>query len=297
MQVFKKKTAGPSLILLLLSACLAAVLAACGGLPVQTGDTGSGNPISLTPSGSSPQGAVIALKHDPTGTSDLSWDPKEGTLSVKVELTGLAPNSTHAAHIHAGVCGANGAIVYPLTPIVADAKGAATTETKIEHVKNGIPAQGWYINVHNGTSMAAIEDRPIACGNVSNPSASQNDEQTVHVTLSGTSAPNESASGQAQLGTDNGKTTLKITLSGLEPNSSHIAHIHAGSCEAQGAVLVTLSPVVADAKGNGTSVTTLDHLPSSPNGMYINVHTGSTMAQLSQSVLFNPIACGNVSLS
>jgi len=218
---------------------------------------------------------------------------------VKIRVTGLAPSSSHAAHIHAGTCAADGAIVYPLNPVVADAKGDASSETTIANVQNGIPASGWYINIHNGLQMTAIEHMPIACANIShaNTSTKNNEVQNIHVTLGGSIAPNESASGTAALSLVNSKLALKITLTGLQPNSTHIAHIHFGSCDAQGPIAVMLNPVVADAQGNGTSITPINNLPSSAKGLYVNVHLGSAMSQLSQSVYFDPIACGNMQVS
>ncbi len=278
-----------NLILPILSACFLLLLAACSDPSGGTGTTAPNPPNNV-----SAQAVVATLKHSPIGTTELSWNPEDQKLTVKISLTGLAPNSSHAAHIHAGTCAADGAIVYPLNTIVANAEGAASSETTIEHVKNGIPASGWYINIHNGTTMAAIEHMPIACGNISNSNTSTKEKQEAHVVLGNSIAPNESASGQAELATENGKVTLKITLAGLVPNSKHIAHIHAGSCEEQGAVVVMLNPVVADAQGNGTSVTTIEKVPSTAKGLYVNVHMGGTMDQLKQSAFFNPIACGNL---
>jgi hypothetical protein len=278
----------PSFALILFSVCSVALLAACGGTVTVT----SSSPFATNAANS--QAIVATLKHDPTGTADLSWNSKDHQLTVKIALTGLAPGSSHAAHIHAGNCSVDGAVVYPLNTVVADAKGDAVSVTTINNVANGIPASGWYVNVHNGTGKAALDDRPIACGNIANSVTSKNSEQTVHVTLGGTVAPNESASGQAVITTANGKLTLKITLSGLQPDSVHAAHIHAGSCAAQGAVVVMLNPVVADAHGIGTSITTLKKLPTSSGGLYVNVHTGASMSQLAQPTLFNPIACGNL---
>ncbi len=244
-------------------------------------------------SGQNSKSVVILLKHSPVGTTELLWDPDSHKLDVKISLTGLAPKSSHAAHIHAGSCAADGAVIYPLQPVVADAKGVGSSETTIENIQNGIPMKGWYINVHNGLLMSPLEHRAISCGNITNTDTSKGKPQSVSVTMMGALAPNESANGQAELSSTNGKLTLKIVLSGLEPNSIHIAHIHDGSCEAQGPVLVMLKPIVADSQGNGTSVTTFDHLPTPKVGLYVNVHTGATMADLARPTLFNPIACGN----
>ncbi|HEY4036023.1 MAG TPA: CHRD domain-containing protein [Ktedonobacteraceae bacterium] len=252
------------------------------------------NPPSSTPA--LPTQAQVTLNHSPVGTSDLTWDTANQTLTVKVALSGLAPSSTHPEHIHAGDCKGMGAILYTLKPLVANSVGVGTSETTIAGVKDGIPASGWNINVHNGPNLSPdIQFAPIACANITNSTTSTKNNQSVHVTLGGTTAANELASGTAQLSITGSKLTVKLTLSGLAPNSTHIAHIHKGSCEAQGAVLYPLTSVVVDASGNGTSTTVISKVSSIPaSGWYVNVHQAATMSDLSTQTGFDPIACGNI---
>ena len=51
-------------------------------------------------------------------------------------------------------------------------------------------------------------------------------------------------------------TEVSVTLTGLEANAAHPGHIHQGSCDAPGSVVVPLSPITADASGSGTMTTT-----------------------------------------
>jgi len=252
------------------------------------------NPSSNAPA--LPTQTQVTLNHSPVGTSDLTWNAASQALTVKVALSGLAPNSTHPEHIHKGDCSSNGDIIYKLNPLTANSLGVGTSETTIPGVKDGILAKGWYINIHNGPGISpAIQFAPIACANITNPTTSTKINQSVHLTLKGTTAADESASGTAQLSIASGKLTVKLTLTGLTPNSTHIAHIHKGSCEAQGAVLYPLTSVVADASGKGTSTTIVPNLPSIPaKGWYVNVHLVSTTSDLNTQTGFDPIACGNV---
>ncbi len=240
--------------------------------------------------------AQVTLNHSPVGTGNLTWNVANQTLIVKVAMSGLAPNSTHPEHIHAGDCKGNGAVVYKLNPLTANNLGAGTSETTIQGVKDGIPASGWSINVHNGPELSPdIQFAPIACANITNSTTSTKSNQSVHLTFGSSIAANESASGTAQLSIANGKLTVKLTLSGLVPNSTHIAHIHKGSCQAQGAVLYPLNPVVADANGKGTSTTVVSNISSLPtSGWYVNVHQAATKNDLSTQTGFDPIACGNL---
>ena len=240
------------------------------------------------------------LKHSPVGMVDLTWNPDNQNLEVKVSATGLAPNSTHPEHIHAGTCASNpmGAIIYTLNPLVADAHGVGSAETTIENVKNGIPVSGWYVNVHNGPTLNSdLQAQPIACGTVSNEQTSKNDKQTVHLTLQGTMAPNEDAHGSAQVRVEDNKIVVTLTVYGLAPNTTHMAHIHAGSCENQGAVVYPLQPAVADAHGDSTTTTTINNVKHfSPSRLYINVHEAGTMAGMATQQGFDPMACGNLTL-
>ena len=162
---------------------------------------------------------------------------------------------------------------------------------------SGIPASGWYVNVHNGPGLSPDEQfLPIVCGDVANSSTSTSAAQSVQVPL--TAAPGASkgqaASGKAQLSLSGTTLTVTVTLSGLEPNSMHAAHIHKGSCESQGAVIYPLDNVVADASGNANVMTTVNNVSSIPSsGWYVNVHRTTA---LSTQTGFDPIACGNVIL-
>src|SRR5438552_2201752 len=154
--------------LAVLCTVLALLLVGCGG---STTTTPSSSPTAT----SSSTTASATLKHVPKGTADLNWDPSSHNLTVKISLTGLAPGpkSTHPAHIHTGSCSNQGPVIYPLKNLGADAHGNATMTTTISNVTKGIPASGWYVNVHNGPTLTPAEQfLPIVCSDVSNPNAS-----------------------------------------------------------------------------------------------------------------------------
>ena len=288
----------------------ALVLAACGG-------STSAPPAASTPSSSAPTsappavptlpttlptiGASATLKHIPTGTADLTWDPSTHDLTVKISLLGLAPSSTHPSHIHTGSCANQGNVIYPLQNIVADAHGVASVTTVVKNIMNGIPATGWYVNVHNGPGLSTNDQfLPIVCGDVANANTSTSAMQSVHIMMQ--SAPpasgGETVSGMAQLTLSGTSLTIKVTLSGLEPNSMHAAHIHAGSCESQGPVVIPLTTLAADASGNASATTVVNLTSLSitaipATGWYVNIHHSTA---LSTQTGFDPIACGNVAL-
>jgi CHRD domain len=274
-------------LLSVLSVAAVLLLTGCGGgtsAPASTPTTAS-TPTSTT--------AHATLKHVPSGMATVSLDPASQSLTVKISLIGLAPSSKHPAHIHAGSCAKEGGpVVHPLQDVVADEHGVGTSTTVIQNVK--VPASGWYINVHNGPGLSPSEQfLPIVCSDLNLASLSPpSSSLKVPLDTAPPSSASETASGTTQLTLSGSTLTVKLTLSGLAPKSSHAAHIHSGSCESQGAVVHPLSNVVADASGNATVTTTINNVSSIPSsGWYVNVHYST---DLSTQTGFNPIACGNV---
>jgi hypothetical protein len=270
-----------------MSVVIALLLVSCG--------SGQHPPTANQPTAVTSLTAGAALKHMPQGSVLLIWTPNDQTLNVNVRLYGLSPNSTHPVAIHSGSCPKQGPVLYPLQNMVADAHGVADTTTQIKNVKNGIPASGWYVNVHNGPRLSpAIQFLSIVCGNITNPAPTTTSLEQINVPM--ISAPgssySESAAGSAHLQLSKSTLTVTLTLSGLVPRSAHAAHIHAGSCQSQGAVVYPLNVVKADASGNATVTTTIPNVKTIPaSGWYINIHNST---DLSTQFGFDPIACGNV---
>lgn len=234
--------------------------------------------------------ATVALRHSPMGTASLSLDTATKVLTVQIDLVGLAPNSTHPAHIHLESCKGTGPeiIKYPLATVIADANGKGTSTTTLHDIP-AIPATGWSIKVHNGPEMATeAESTIIACAPITNP-----DESTsVRAAFGSTSSPNENASGTARLTISQNVLTVWLDVYGLAPNSVHAAHIHAGDCANSGKVLYNMTPLVADASGHATKVSTFSGVTSIPaTGWDINIHYST---DLSTQTGYNPILCGNV---
>lgn len=125
------------------------------------------NPDTSLRSAQSVQVALVsspAKGQDASGTTQLRIVGH--TLTVKMTVIGLEPNSEHMAHIHSGTCLSQGPVVYTLPVIKADASGKATITATFQNVPN-IPANGWYVNVHRGTDLSTQTGfDPIACGNV-----------------------------------------------------------------------------------------------------------------------------------
>jgi hypothetical protein len=89
-----------------------------------------------------------------------------------------------------------------------------------------------------------------------------------------------------------GAFTVTIKLTKMLVGSSHVSHIHAGSCAAPGGIAFALQQVIADSAGSATTASTLPVTYLVPtSGWYVNVHQGPdfTEAEYAPS-----ISCGDL---
>jgi hypothetical protein len=272
-----------------------AVLAACGSSssPPSAGTTSTSTTASTT------SAATVSLRHVPTGDATLAYDTAAKTLTVEIRLTGLAPSSSHPAHIHSGLCEKQGAVAYALNNIQADARGVADSVTAVPNIKEGgIPDAQWYVNVHNGPNLTPdAQFEPIVCGDVANPQ--KGTHQIVKLQSGPTpvanppSSPDQTASGTANLSIEGGALKVVVDATGLKPSSSHAMHIHMGSCASQGMVVHGLPALTADAGGHASLTTTLQGISTIPVGIwYLNIHR--TTAIGAGQTDFDPILCGDI---
>lgn len=99
------------------------------------------------------------------------------------------------------------------------------------------------------------------------------------------------ASGTIHITTSGGTLILEVKISGLQGGSSHVSHVHSGSCAAPGSILFALLQVVADSQGNADATTTVDQaFPPSATTWYVVVHQGPDM----QGDNANYLMCGNL---
>src|SRR5260370_23851166 len=84
-----------------------------------------------------------------------------------------------------------------------------------------------------------------------------------------------SVSGTADVVKSAGSFTLTVKLTGLQANSSHITHIHAGKCAVPGSVASALQQPVADSSGAASAITVVPTGYALPSvGWYGNIHHG-----------------------
>ena len=130
------------------------------------------------PTGSLP---LVALENNaqgegfgiPAGSATVAYSPSAKTLTVTLNASGVDPGM-HAAHIHLGSCQNQGGVLYMLMDFTADSNGQIANETRtVTGVTSGIPATGWYLNLHEGNSNNILKNgqpsiffRPLLCQNL-----------------------------------------------------------------------------------------------------------------------------------
>jgi hypothetical protein len=128
------------------------------------------SPEPLTALENTPQGTGFGI---PEGSANVAYSPAAHTLTVTVNATGVDPG-THAAHIHQGSCQSQGGVLYMLMDFTSNSAGQIVNQTRtVTGVTSGIPASGWYLNLHEGNSQNVLSNgqptiyfRPLLCQNL-----------------------------------------------------------------------------------------------------------------------------------
>jgi hypothetical protein len=102
---------------------------------------------------------------------------------------------------------------------------------------------------------------------------------------------NTSAAGTITVVNGVGAVTLELQINGLAADSSHVSHIHTGSCSSRGGIIFALNQVVADGTGMAdTKTMVLATYPPASGTWYVVVHAGPDM----QGANANYLLCGNL---
>jgi hypothetical protein len=243
--------------------------------------------------------AVAQLRHAPTGVARVVYYPYTGTTVVTITETGLQPKSVHPVTMDYGSCANPGSLFYILNTIVADKSGNGTSRTVLPTNNLQSLSSAFSLDVYAGPTLnTAPEQLPISCGDVVFGTPTPYSQGVLIATsLLGTAnADNQDAYGYANLTLHNGTLTVTVSEFNLVPYSSHMEHIHAGSCESQvpGNIVYTLSTLTADGSGFAYAKTVIHNVNSIPkSGWYINVHFST---DLSTQAGYDVVDCGNVAM-
>jgi hypothetical protein len=250
------------------------VVAAATGVAIALTACGGGSKAPM-------QRGTAHLSLVPVGTADVEYDAAARTLIVTVHVTGVPMATTLPALIRRGGCGGPpGDELYRLSPGVADIHGVVDSMSRVGGVE-AVPASASL--EYDPPSAIGAAAPPVVCGDLSG--------RTGTIRLGPEAAAGDSPTGTASLDLDpgSGRLTVRLAVQGLPPGSWHPAHIHDGSCAAQGPVALRLPALRADAAGHATVSATLDGV-SRIGGWYVNVHRGPGLAGWEAA----PLSCGDV---
>ena len=100
-----------------------------------------------------------------------------------------------------------------------------------------------------------------------------------------------SAAGKIFVSAAAASTTIELTITGLASNSTHVSHVHSGSCQQPGPILFALNPVIADGNGAADARSTIPgKYPPASGHWYVVVHAGPDMQGTNATYLM----CGNL---
>jgi hypothetical protein len=86
--------------------------------------------------------------------------------------------------------------------------------------------------------------------------------------------------------------TIELHITGLAPDSSHVSHVHSGTCQKADGIIFALNQVVVDGNGEANTKTTLQaKYPPATGHWYVVVHAGPDMQGSNAAYLL----CGNLS--
>lgn len=150
-------------------------------------------------------------------------------------------------------------------------------------------------------AVVAVATIATACGSSGGPVAASLSPSPAAASPSPTPSPsglsfklngiNTTASGTITLIAQPSSLSVELKITGLQPNSSHVSHIHVGSCVQRGNISLALNQVVADGQGDADTKSTLTaSYPPAAGTWYVVVHAGPDMQGTNASYLL----CGNL---
>lgn len=164
----------------------------------------------------------------------------DDTTSIDAQIYGLTPGLAYTAHLHASSCAYQGGGHYKMDPAVIDtieanelwlagttsAEGLWMSEVSYEHVTRG---EALSIVIHD--PAGGTPPPKMACADLL-----PDDEGPVMA--SGTVAPfalaeaiDQEIAGSVEMMRDGTGTHVELSLTGLDPATSYVSHIHAQPCD------------------------------------------------------------------
>jgi hypothetical protein len=246
---------------------------------------------------------VQHLTSMPTGTVRV-WRDMQGMLQVQLDLYGLTPGSAHNLSIDGPhSTAADPEVRFP--SFGADSTGRAnatlTAASAVAALQGGSRVSIRLGTFSPGTGPGQPAEELIAQSAVLPAQPRGQQRNVIPRSYGPTGAYQGRLHGSAKIAYDQAARTLSVTVTafGLPPGA-HAAHIHLGTCQAQGGVKYMLPDFQADASGNIVAQTrTVTGVTSAPphGGWYLNLHQGDSQTILASgkpTLNFRPELCANI---
>jgi hypothetical protein len=227
----------------------------------------------------------------PQGTVTLGRDGADA-VDAAITAFGLTPGSSHIVELVNGA----GGVIASFGTLTADGAGDARATLDSGYT---FTSGAWHVAILGGTAGDPVSAEPIA--ETAGYTGGTNTYQFLPVEVGSNGMPYGTPQGSAVVSYDPNAQTISVTVnaSGLTPGA-HAAHIHVGSCAAQGAVQYMLMDFTANDEGqivNQTQMVTGVTTPLPATGWYLNLHQGNSgniLANGSPTIDFRPLLCGDI---
>ena len=233
----------------------------------------------------------VQLSPMPQGTITFGKDSK-GHVDVTVNAFGLTPGSSHEVRLMKGR-----RTVATFSPLTANSMGQAKDETLGSDYSGTLGSLQVAMLEGNGSDAVALAE----IARTASFASARHAYKLVPVETGAKGENWGTPKGSAVIAYNRTAKMIMVTVnaSGFAPGM-HAAHIHIGSCAAQGPVLDTLADFSANAKGQIMKETRMitDVTAAPPaTGWYLNLHEGNSsniMDNGRPTINFRPLACGNI---
>jgi CHRD domain len=271
-------------------------LGACAALTLALAAPAAASPSSAdqagAPTPSSAAAYALSLRAMPAGV--VRFGRSHGHLTVRIGMSGLTPGSSH--NVDLVLPGRHRIISF--APLTATSAGQA--HAALGSHFTGRPPWGSRLVIRMGVAGGRVAREPIAeTRPLSAPGRRAHRLKAVEVGPRGHrwGTPR----GRATIAYNARRHTLTVTVhaSGITPGP-HAAHIHLGSCQAQGPVLYMLKDLVASRLGrirHAVRVFTNVTSPIPARGWYLNIHQGNSgniLRNGQPTIFFRPLICANI---
>lgn len=250
--------------------------AACGS---------SSEAVVTSPTPSGQQFRLEGIRTSATGR--ITVTPRAGSTTIELTITGLAALSAHESKLFSGTCQQPIAVVSPLNQVVADGNGAADVKSEVQ-AKFPPSSGSWFVVVSAGPDSQGLNATFLLCGNLGAAGPSPSASPALQFPINGIKT---NATGKVLVTAGATSTTIELVITGLLTDSSHVSHVHSGSCQQPGGIIFALNQVVADGTGAADARTTIQaQYPPATGHWYVVVHAGPDMQGSNAAYLM----CGNL---